>query len=49
MWSGSIRSGVEENGVKEVSFGKDAKGSVLCVNWKSGHIILYHLCYCCVC
>ena len=46
---GSLRSGVEENGVAEMCFGRREKGSMLCVTWKSGHVLFYHLCYSCVC
>ena len=46
---GSLRSGVEENGVMEMCFGRREKGSMLCVTWRSGHVLFYHLCYWCVC
>lgn len=46
---GSLHSGVEANGVKELCFGRREKGSMLCVVWRSGHVLFYHLCYCCVC
>lgn len=46
---GSLHSGVEANCVKELCFGRREKGSMLCVVWRSGHVLFYHLCYCCVC
>lgn len=50
MYRGFLNNPISDNLPQEVVFVPwKEKGSMLCILWKSGHILFYHLCYSFVC
>lgn len=49
-YRGYLNNPIMDNDPKEVAFiPGEKKGSILCVTWKSGHVLFYHLLYLSVC